>query len=62
MATYLYYCEKHGEFEIEHKMSEKLSVCPQCKEEGIDTPVKRLIAGGTSFELKGSCWASDNYK
>jgi len=62
MATYLYFCEKHNEFEVEHSMKEKLTECPKCKEEGKSNPVKRLIAGGTTFELKGSCWAKDNYK
>jgi len=61
MAVYLYECPEHGEFEIEHKMSEKLQHCPRCKENGKETEVVRLIAGGTSFELKGTCWSKDNY-
>lgn len=61
MATYLYKCPEHGEFEVEHKMSEKLQYCTICEKSKIKTEVVRLIAGGTSFELKGSCWSKDNY-
>jgi putative FmdB family regulatory protein len=62
MATYLYSCEKHGEFEETHSMSVKLEECPHCKKEGLDgQPVKRLISSGGSFVLKGGGWAKDNY-
>jgi len=45
MPTYLYLCEKHGEFEVEHSIKTKLEVCPKCQEEGADPPlsVTRLI-------------------
>lgn len=61
---YIYLCEKkHGEFEIEHGMDEKLEFCPKCQEENLgDQPIKRLIAGGTTFTLKGGGWASEGYK
>lgn len=62
MATYLYSCEVHGEMEIDHSINEKLTFCPECKKDGKKKKIKRLIAGNTSFELKGSCWAKDLYK
>ena len=63
MATFLYFCEKHKEFEIEHSIKEKVETCPKCKEEDNKTvPIKRLIAGKTSFSLIGGSWAKDNYK
>lgn len=34
MITYTYQCPHHGEFEASHKISEKLTDCPQCKIEG----------------------------
>lgn len=63
MPTYLYKCEDHGEFEIEHSINEKLEECPKCKDEKKESPRKltRLIAGGGSFILNGSGWAKDNY-
>lgn len=62
MPTYIYECEVHKEFEADHKMSEKLEVCPICQKEGIKSqPPKRLI-GRTNFVLVGSGWAKDNYK
>lgn len=61
MPTYIYLCEEeHGEFEIEHKISEKLEECPHCAEEGKETPLTRLIAGG-SFQLLGNGWFKDGY-
>ena len=43
MATYLYECPIHSEFEEEHSMKTKLDFCPKCKENGVETAVKRLI-------------------
>lgn len=64
MPTYLYQCEKHGEFEVEHSINDFLSECPKCKDEGVSPPslLKRLI-NATSFILKdGGCgWAKNNY-
>jgi len=62
MATYIYKCETHGEFEAEHSIKDKLEECPHCKAEGKENvPVERLIAGGSSFILQGSGWASTGY-
>ncbi len=62
MPTYLYFCEKHGEFEIFHSIKEKLEFCPKCEEEGLEPQkIERLIAGGTNFILTGGGWASTNY-
>ena len=62
MATYLYSCPVHKEFEVEHSMSETLQDCPKCKEENLPiNKVTRLIASGTTFVLQGSGWAKDNY-
>ncbi len=61
MPTYEYFCEKHKAFEVEQKISdEPLTLCPLCKEEGIDTDVKKLISG-SSFILTGGGWASSGY-
>ena len=61
MPTYLYFCEKHGEFEELHKITEKLEKCPKCESDGVDSPVKRLIGASSPPILKGGCWAKDNY-
>lgn len=62
MPTYLYKCENHGEFEIEHSIKEKLEECPECEKNGLGLhKVKRLICSGTGFILNGSGWAKDNY-
>jgi len=56
MPTYIYEClaaeDSHGEFEIEHKMSEKLEKCPHCKDAGKDSDVKRLIANSTPGKVE----------
>ena len=36
MPTYLYWCEKHNEFEDFHSMSSIHKECPKCKEEGVE--------------------------
>ena len=33
MSLYEYFCEKHGEFEVEHSIKIKLTECPICMEE-----------------------------
>ena len=49
MATYLYACSRCGELEAEQAMSEPAwERCPTC-----GGPLRRLIAGGTSFVMKG---------
>jgi putative FmdB family regulatory protein len=55
MPTYEYECPTHGEFEEIHSIKIKLEHCPQCKEEGKEQTVKRLISlGGKGVvELSG---------
>jgi putative FmdB family regulatory protein len=49
MPTYVYECKTCGEFEKQQPISEPaLTKCPQC---GGD--VRRVIAGSTSFIMKG---------
>jgi len=71
MPTYVYECPVHGEFEVEQKITDpKLWGCPKEIKDWLvpwrtatcGEPVERLIAGGTSFVLKGSGWAKDGYK
>ena len=59
MPTYDYKCEVcEKEFEsIQSIKDEAHTPCPQCHVECYN----RLISGGTSFVLKGSGWAADNY-
>ena len=61
MATYIYLCPVHNEFEITHSIKEKLEFCPICEEEKLPKQaIKRLIAR-TNFVLNGSGWGRDNY-
>jgi putative FmdB family regulatory protein len=60
MPTYLYLCETHKEFEAIHSIKDVLELCPICKENNIETPVKRLIAA-TNFQLVGNGWAKDSF-
>ena len=56
MPTYVYECSRCGEFEVEQSITAPaLERCPRC-----EGSVKRLIAGGTSFMLRGSA-ASDTH-
>jgi putative FmdB family regulatory protein len=49
MPTYVYECAKCGEFEQEQSISDPvLERCPRCGGE-----VRRVIAGGTGFIMKG---------
>lgn len=59
MPRYDYECESCKlVFEVEQSITaEKDAVCPTCS---LRTK-NRLISGGTSFSLKGSGWAADNY-
>lgn len=58
MPTYEYACNScRYEFEEEQSIKdEPLKNCPACKHDSL----KRLISK-SSFTLKGSGWASDNY-
>lgn len=62
MPTYEYLCsEKHQVFEVQQSIKdEPLTECPRCKEEGIITPVKKLISS-SAFVLVGGGWASSGY-
>lgn len=57
--TYTYKCEACShEFEIDQRIKDDPgSTCPNCK---VFTR-NRLINTGTTFVLKGSGWAADNY-
>ncbi|MFH1809382.1 MAG: FmdB family zinc ribbon protein [Pseudomonadota bacterium] len=49
MPTYVYQCASCGEFEQQQSiLAPALERCPQCGGQ-----VQRLIAGGTSFIMKG---------
>ena len=49
MPTYLYECKRCGEFEEQQSiLAPARSSCPTCGDE-----VRRVIAGGTSFIIKG---------
>lgn len=58
MPTYEYTCEScEQQFEFEQSIKEDpLVECPSCRNDTL----KRLISK-TSFVLKGSGWAADNY-
>jgi putative FmdB family regulatory protein len=59
MPTYEYACKYCGH-NFETVMSIKddiIAECPKCFMKGSN----RLISSGTSFSLKGSGWAADNY-
>lgn len=70
MPTYVYKCPVHGEFEVEQRITDpKLETCPRVAGDQLTLGrswrcgqrIERLIAGGTSFALKGSGWAKDGY-
>lgn len=44
-------------FEAEHKLSDSPPPCPSCG----SILLKRLIAKGTTFKLKGGGWGSSGY-
>ena len=57
--TYEYQCTECGHaWEQSQKISEPPEKkCPACGKEA----AKRLISGGTGFQLKGGGWAADGY-
>jgi len=59
MPTYEYMCHTcQKEFEVHQSMKdEPVASCSTCNV----TSYTRLISKGTSFQLKGSGWAADNY-
>jgi putative FmdB family regulatory protein len=62
MPTYEYLCEsKHQVFEVQQSIKdEPLTICPHCKDEGVENPVKKLIST-SGFILQGGGWASSGY-
>lgn len=62
MPTYEYLCEnKHQVFEVQQSIKDDpLTLCPHCKEEGVEAPVKKLISN-SNFHLVGGGWAKDRY-
>lgn len=61
MPTYLYSCDIHGEFEVEHSISEQLNECPHCKEEGKTSECPKRLISSTTFILSGGGWAKEGY-
>lgn len=59
MPTYEYQCKAcQHTWEADQKITEPpLTDCPECKK----PEAKRLISGGTGFQLQGKGWASDGY-
>ena len=58
MPVYDYNCTQcNHTWEEEHSIKTIIEVCPKCGKKS----AKRLISGGTSFQLNGSGWAKDNY-
>jgi len=59
MPTYEYKCLNcDHEWEQDQKITEPaVKKCPQCKE----LKAKRLISGGTGFQLVGGGWAKEGY-
>lgn len=59
MPTYEYGCLVCSkEFEVQQSIKdEKGAECPHCR----IFCYNRLVSNGTSFTLKGSGWAADNY-
>jgi len=59
MPTYNYTCENcENSWEEDQKINDpKITECPKCHE----LKAKRLISGGTSFQLVGGNWAKDSY-
>jgi putative FmdB family regulatory protein len=55
MPTYEYECPVHGVFEEMHSITIKLEHCAQCKEDGNEQEIKRLISlnGRGIVELVG---------
>jgi putative FmdB family regulatory protein len=58
MPVYEYECKdcKH-QWEFEHSIKIVMEHCPKCGKKS----AKRLISGGTNFQLIGSGWSKDNY-
>ena len=58
MSTYLYNCEKCGEFERTQKMTDnELTICPKCKGK-----IYRVIRSGVGLIFKGKGFYETDYK
>jgi putative FmdB family regulatory protein len=61
MPIYEYECPVCGRFEVIQKFSDKvLKACPNCKEKGKSSPVKKAVSA-SAFHLKGSGWYKTDY-
>lgn len=61
MPIYEYECEVCGRFEVIQKFSDReLKECPQCKEKGRKSAVKKAVSA-SAFHLKGSGWYKTDY-
>lgn len=62
MPVYEYECEaKHGVIEVQQSIKDDpLTLCPECKKENVESPVKKLISA-TNFQLQGGGWAANGY-
>ncbi len=61
MAIYEYECEIHNIIEVQQSIKdEPLILCPHCTEDGIKSPIKKLISTN-SFALKGGGWGDTGY-
>ena len=61
MPVYEYECSIHQTFEVQQSIKdEPLIICPHCKEEGLEVPLKKLIST-TSFILNGGGWSDNGY-
>ena len=59
MPTYAYECQECGnEFEKFQSMTANaLRKCPECGK----LQLRRLVSGGSGFQLKGAGWHADGY-
>jgi putative FmdB family regulatory protein len=59
MPTYEYQCKacQHTWEADQSIKDDALKDCPECKE----PEAKRLVSGGTGFQLQGKGWSSDGY-
>ena len=58
MPTYTYKYENGETIELVQKMSDMTyKVCPKT-----GRPIKRIISGGSGFQLKGTGWYQSDYK
>jgi putative FmdB family regulatory protein len=62
MAAFDYQCEKCGDIELEHSVhQDAYKECPVCRQNGIESKIRRLISKNTTFQLNGTGWYKDGY-